>query len=151
MQKIRFLMVVIVVLLITGCSTVNTNPFVGFESSKVGTDQIVGQLVEIHKQYIEAINKFELTSDDLVSIALFEVGFVRESMGLDLQNMKAEALAILDRYEEIARVAEGKELDNYEKGQIAGLRWRFLYLVGRKIVEKMGPEMLNVFKIVLAL
>jgi len=110
---------------------------------------VMDQLIEVHEQYIEAINTFQLMSEDLVRIALFEVGFAREAMGADLQNIPGEALSILDKYEKIARKYQGKKMTNYEKGQIAGMRWRFLYKMGGWLIGKIGPSVLQIFKLVL--
>jgi len=132
---------------LAGCATATNQQDIVSSSD----DQIIKELLSLHKSYVEAVKNLKLVSDDLIDIALFETGFLRESLGTDLQNIPGEALSILNRYEAIARKAKlnGVPLNDYEKGQIIGMRWRFLYRVVREAVHMVGPQILDALKIVL--
>ena len=140
----KLISVALTLIFLAGCAGNQAQP-----QAEVDIKPVMDQLIEVHKEYIEAINTFQLMSEDLVRIALFEVGFAREAMGADLQLIPGEALSILDKYEKIARKYEGKQMTDYEKGQIAGMRWRFIYKMGDWLVEKVGPSVLQIFKLAL--
>ena len=133
--------IILILALTAGCAELRLQP------QEVDTgDKTLEELIGFHRDYLKAIEELRLLSEDLVKIARFETGFVRASMGADLAALPAEALAILERYEAIAREAEGRELTDDEKGSIAGMRWRFLYKVGTWLVRYVGPEALSAFK-----
>jgi len=142
MKKLIYIALILVFL--AGCAGNQAQ-----SQAEVDIKPVMDQLIEVHREYIEAINTFQLMSEDLVRIALFEVGFAREAMGADLQLIPGEALSILDKYEAIARKYEGKQMTDYEKGQIAGMRWRFIYKMGGWLIGKIGPSVLQIFKLAL--
>ena len=147
-QYIRYAAVLILLSAFTiqlyGCASTQTQ---NGQSSEY--QDIMTQLLTLHDEYVAAIQTMKLKSEDIVDIALFEVGFVREGIGADLQNIPGEALTILDRYQKLALEAEGRELNALEKGQIAGMRLRFIYKMSEWMLLKVGPGLIKALTLAL--
>jgi len=95
------------------------------------------------KRYDKFMNQADKLAAVLCSHSEFSVCYWKVALGEDIGKMPAEAMEIL---EEIERTVKGKKVEDLtecEKGKLLGLWQRFGYLVGKDVIKKVVPFMVE--------
>jgi len=141
MKKLIPVLLIGLTIQLSGCAT-TTGQSVPMDKAAID------QLMAFQKQYIEAIETLQLSAGDLANIAAFEIGFLKESVGADISKLPGEATQIMAEYKKLAdQMAGGQGLTDYQKGQIIGMRWRFLYVIGDWLWKTYGAGILSALKL----
>jgi len=139
---------VMLAILLAGCAAMQT----GDQAAIPTIPEVTGKdvetalrlLVSADQDYLDALKRLDGISGDLVKVALLEVGLFKEALGADIHNLPAEAMEILQRYEELALKAQADgTLGQYERGQLYGMRLRFRYKVVVAAIQVLGPQVLR--------
>jgi len=134
---------ILLIVMFMGCATTSLTG-----QSTAPPKELMAQLVELNQNYIKAIETLKLSAGDLANIAAFEIGFLKESVGADISKLPGEATQIMAEYKKLAdQMAGGQGLTDYQKGQIIGMRWRFLYVIGDWLWKTYGVGILSALKL----
>ena len=134
---------ILLIVMFMGCATTSLTG-----QSTAPPKELMAQLVELNQNYIKAIETLKLSAGDLANIAAFEIGFLKESVGADINKLPGEATQIMAEYKKLVdHMAGGQGLTDYQKGQIIGMRWRFLYVIGDWLWKTYGAGILSALKL----